>query len=68
MALQFNKNWDNCLYNSVTKVISGTAMGFVLSFVFRRRVPCMVYGAGLGMGYGFVQCNRAFEQINLNTS
>ena len=45
------------------KITAGALVGFGLSLALQRRVPCMWYGAGMGAGYGYVQCNRLFTRI-----
>ena len=44
------------------KLSAGGLVGFALSLAFKRRIPCTVYGAGMGAGYGYIQCNRVFAK------
>lgn len=63
MAERLNKQLDQCLYNTGKKIGAGSLIGFALSLAFKRRITCTMYGAGMGAGYGFIQCNRKFEEI-----
>ena len=63
MADKLNQTWDQCLFNLGKKVSAGGVVGFALSFAFKRRVPFTTYGAGLGAGYAYLQCNRKFEAV-----
>ncbi|KAL5013499.1 hypothetical protein ScPMuIL_007769 [Solemya velum] len=56
------QKWDRCLSDSAIKFAGGLGLGIVFSVVFFRRRPWPVaFGAGVGLGMGYSNCQHDFK-------
>ncbi|XP_033095721.1 MICOS complex subunit Mic10-like [Anneissia japonica] len=56
------KNWDRCLSDTIIKIGGGLGVGLIFSvFIFKRRPWPIAFGAGLGVGMGYSNCQNEFR-------
>ncbi|KAL8578307.1 MICOS complex subunit MIC10 [Nucella lapillus] len=56
------QKWDRCVSDTMIKFASGLGLGIVFSVVFFRRRPWPVaFGAGVGLGMGYANCQHDFQ-------
>lgn len=61
---KINTQWDHCLKNFITKSFFGAAWGFAFGLIFaRKKLPVVLYGAGVGGGYSYILCEDKFKDI-----
>ncbi|XP_061688068.1 MICOS complex subunit Mic10-like [Syngnathoides biaculeatus] len=62
MADENGRKWDRCLADTAVKTVSGLGAGMVFSaLLFKRRTWPVSFGAGLGLGTGFSNCQNDFR-------
>ncbi|XP_046344030.1 MICOS complex subunit Mic10-like isoform X1 [Haliotis cracherodii] len=60
---ELGHKWDRCLSDTGIKIASGLGLGIVFSVVFFRRRPWPVaFGAGVGLGMGYANCQNDFQR------
>ncbi|KAK7497951.1 hypothetical protein BaRGS_00010822 [Batillaria attramentaria] len=56
------QKWDRCVSDTMIKFASGLGLGIVFSVIFFRRRPWPVaFGAGVGLGMGYANCQHDFQ-------
>ncbi|KAK6177127.1 MICOS complex subunit Mic10 [Patella vulgata] len=56
------QKWDRCISDSAIKTASGLGLGIVFSVVFFKRRPWPVaFGAGIGLGMAYANCQHDFQ-------
>ncbi|XP_061642262.1 MICOS complex subunit MIC10-like [Phyllopteryx taeniolatus] len=59
MADENGRKWDRCLADATVKTVTGLGVGIVLSvLLFKRRTWPVSFGAGLGLGMGYSNCQN----------
>ncbi|CAD5115959.1 DgyrCDS4889 [Dimorphilus gyrociliatus] len=56
------RKWDRCLSDAGIKVAGGVGLGVVFSVIFFRRRPWpIIFGAGIGLGMAYSNCQHNFS-------
>lgn len=56
------EKWDRCLTDTAIKLAGGVALGGVFSLLFfKRKVWPVAFGAGLGLGIGYSNCQHDLQ-------
>ncbi|XP_061544399.1 MICOS complex subunit Mic10-like isoform X2 [Phycodurus eques] len=59
MADENGRKWDRCLADTTVKTVTGLGVGIVFSvLLFKRRTWPVSFGAGLGLGMGYSNCQN----------
>ncbi|XP_050710914.1 MICOS complex subunit Mic10-like [Eriocheir sinensis] len=57
------QKWDRCVADTLIKTGGGLTLGIVFSAIlFRRRPWPLIFGMGAGMGMGYANCQREFDE------
>ncbi|XP_067872894.1 MICOS complex subunit MIC10 [Heterodontus francisci] len=59
---EISKKVERCLADTVVKLGAGLGLGIVFSVViFKRRVWPITFGAGMGIGMAYANCQNDFQ-------
>ncbi|XP_043246112.1 MICOS complex subunit Mic10-like [Amphibalanus amphitrite] len=57
------EKWDKCVADTIVKIGGGLAVGAVFSLMFfKRRAWPLTFGLGAGVGMGYANCQRSFDE------
>ena len=61
---EMNQKWDSCLSKAAKYTTAGAFIGFTISlFVAKKRFPLTLYSSGIGTGYTYMDCEKAFKEL-----
>ncbi|XP_067826612.1 MICOS complex subunit MIC10 [Heptranchias perlo] len=59
---EVGKKVERCLADTVVKLGAGLGLGIVLSVIaFKRRIWPITFGAGMGIGMAYANCQNDFQ-------